>query len=80
MGEALAPSACEGNGGGGRFPSQINRRKDPALGRERLGTEEKVPALARCGGPMQPLLNVTNASYSQQSLTFSFTPEQRDKL
>ncbi|NTV34746.1 MAG: hypothetical protein HGA50_15835, partial [Deltaproteobacteria bacterium] len=23
-----APSVCEGNGGGGRFPSQISRRKD----------------------------------------------------
>ena len=52
VGEAPAPSACEGNGGGGKFPSQISRRKDPAQGRERLGTEEMAPALSRCGGPM----------------------------
>ena len=56
VGEAPAPSACEGNGGGGKFPSQISHRKDQPV---RLGTQEKVPALSGCGGPMQPLLNVT---------------------
>ena len=49
VGEAPAPSACEGNGGGGKFPSQISRRKDQP---GRLGTEEMAPALSRCGGPM----------------------------
>ncbi len=57
VGEAPAPSECEGNGGGGKFPSQISRRKDQP---GRLGTQEKVPDLARYGGPMQTLLNVTN--------------------
>jgi len=46
VGEAPAPSEREGNGGGGKFPSQISRGKDPALGRERLGTQEKVPVLS----------------------------------
>ena len=49
VGEAPAPRACEGNGGGGKFPSQISRRKDQP---GRLGTEEMASALARCGGPM----------------------------
>ena len=49
VGEAPAPLPQEAeNGGGGKFPSQISRRKDPALGRERLGTQEKVPALPVC--------------------------------
>jgi len=68
VGEAPAPSACEGNGGGGKFtrlrrrqrrpgfPSQISRRKDQP---GRLGTQEKVPDLAGYGGPIQTLLNVT---------------------
>ena len=29
VGEALDPSECEENSGGGQFPSQISRRKDP---------------------------------------------------
>jgi len=57
VGEAPAPSAREGNGGGGKFPSQVSRRKDQP---GRLGTQEMVPALSRYGGPMQTLLNVTN--------------------
>jgi len=28
VGEAPAPSVGEGNGGGGKFPSQISHRKD----------------------------------------------------
>jgi hypothetical protein len=39
VGEAPAPSGCEGNRGGGKFPSQINHRKEQP---GRLGTEEKV--------------------------------------
>ena len=56
VGEAPAPSEREGNGGGGKFPSQISRRKDQP---GRLGTEEKAPALSRYHGPMSTLLNVT---------------------
>jgi len=57
VGEAPAPSECEGNGGGGKFPSQISRRKDQP---GRLGTQEKVSALSRYRDPMSTLLNVTN--------------------
>jgi len=46
VGEAPAPLPQEAeNGGGGKFPSQISRRKDQP---GRLGTEEKVPALSKC--------------------------------
>src|SRR5512136_3036578 len=55
VGEAPAPSECEGNGGGGKFPSQISRRKDQPV---RLGTKEKVPALSGCNGLVRTLLNV----------------------
>jgi hypothetical protein len=65
VGEAPAPSRGEENGGGGKFPSQISRRKDQP---GRLGTQEKVPALSRCDGPMQTLLNVTKGSH-RTSLT-----------
>ena len=46
VGEAPAPLPQEAeNGGGGKFPSQISRRKDqPGC----LGTQEKVPALSIC--------------------------------
>jgi hypothetical protein len=57
VGEAPAPSECEGNGGGGKFPSQVSRRKDQP---GRLGTQEKIPALSRYGGPMQTLLKDSN--------------------
>ncbi len=43
VGEAPAPSEREENGGGGKFPSQISRRKDQP---GRLGTQEKVAALS----------------------------------
>jgi hypothetical protein len=70
VGEAPAPLPQEvENGGGGKFtrlrrrqrrpgfPSQISRRKDQP---GRLGTQEKVPDISRCGGPTQTLLNDTN--------------------
>jgi hypothetical protein len=57
VGEAPAPSGSEGNGGGGKFPSQISGRKDQP---GRLGTQEKAPALPECGQPMQTLLNISN--------------------
>jgi hypothetical protein len=44
VGEAPAPSECAGNGGGGKFPSQISRRKDQP---GRLGTQEKVVDLSK---------------------------------
>jgi len=50
VGEAPAPLPQEAeNGGGGKFPSQISRRKDQP---GRLGTQEKAPALPICSGPM----------------------------
>jgi hypothetical protein len=49
VGEAPAPSAGEGNGGGGKFPSQISRRKDQPGS---LGTQEKASALSTCRGLM----------------------------
>ncbi len=58
VGEAPAPSAGEGNGGGGKFPSQISRRKDQPGS---LGTQEKARSLSVCRGAMQTLLNVTKS-------------------
>ena len=47
VGEALAPAPQEReNSGGGKFPSQISRRKDQAGS---LGTEEKIsPPFHKC--------------------------------
>jgi hypothetical protein len=57
VGEAPAPLPQEAeNGGGGKFPSQISRRKDQP---GRLGTQGKVPALSVLACPMRTLLNDT---------------------
>jgi len=44
--EAPAPSACEGNGGGGKFPSQISRRKDRPGDLERKKWPQPCPGVA----------------------------------
>jgi len=47
VGEAAAHPLCKCGGecGGGKTPPQISGRKDPAHGRESLGTEEKISSL-----------------------------------
>jgi hypothetical protein len=56
VGEALAPSEAEGNSGGGKFPSQISRRKNQAGS---LGTEEKIsPPLSHIH--LQSLIQITD--------------------
>ena len=58
LGEAPAPSVREGNGGGGKFPSQISRRKDQP---GRLGTEEMAQPCPAVAVPCKHYLNVTKA-------------------
>ena len=58
VGEAPAPLPQEAeNGGGGKFPSQISRRKDQPV---RLGTQEKAPVLSGGSDPMQTLLDTSH--------------------
>ena len=77
VGEATAPSEREGNGEGGKFPSQISRRKDKP---GRLGTQEKVPALSRYRGPMSTLLNVTKGLGDGESFIWKSLVWQRYRL
>jgi len=64
VGEAPAPLPQEAeNGGGGKFPSQISRRKDQP---GRLGTQEKAPVFSGCSGPLQTLFNVSNSLRSRK--------------
>ncbi len=51
VGEAPATSAREGNGGGGKFPSQISRRKDQPGS---LGTQEKAQPFLGSAAPRKP--------------------------